>query len=85
VAATVRIAAATHRTLAALAKTRHLTLQDALTEAVDVYERHLFLAGVAEDFARLRADEPGWAGEVEERRAWDETLADSRPGRKRRR
>ena len=38
--------------------------------------RQKFLRGLADDFARLRGREAAWHDEIEERSAWNHTLAD---------
>jgi hypothetical protein len=75
-AATVRIEQATHRALAEVARAKGITLQSALTCAVEAYRRQVFLEGLADDFARLRADRRAWTEEQQERAAWDQTLKD---------
>jgi hypothetical protein len=75
-AATVRIAESTHRALAEVAKAERITMQAALTRAVEAYRRHVFLAGLADDFARLKEDPRAWAAEQAERALWDQALGD---------
>jgi glutaminase len=75
-AATVRIEQATHRALAEVARAKGITMQAALTCAVEAYRRQVFLEGLAEDFARLRADRRAWTQEQKERHTWDQSLKD---------
>jgi hypothetical protein len=75
-AETVRIDPAAHLALAEIARAKHLSLTEALSRAVELYRREVFLEGVASDFAALRADADTWADEQAERSAWDATNAD---------
>jgi hypothetical protein len=43
---------------------------------MDDEQRKRFLEGLNDDFARLRRDARAWNEELEERAAWDATLAD---------
>jgi hypothetical protein len=74
--ATVQIEEDARRALEELAQREGKTIEAILTRAVDLYRREAFLAGVAEDFAALRADPDAWAAEQAERQAWDATLGD---------
>jgi hypothetical protein len=73
---TVRIDPAAHIALAEIARAKHVSLTEALSRAVALYRREVFLEGVASDFAALRADAGAWAEEQSERSAWDATIAD---------
>jgi hypothetical protein len=53
-----------------------MTLTEALSRAVEVYRRELFLEGVASDFAALRGDAAAWSEEQADRDAWDATSGD---------
>src|SRR5437773_4202431 len=53
-----------------------------LDRALEEYRRHRLLEETNRAFARLKKDKKAWMKEIEERKAWDSTLAD---GRKRRR
>jgi hypothetical protein len=77
-AETVRIDASAHAMLQDIARAEHVTLTEALTRAVEAYRRQVFLEGLNEEFAALRADAKAWASEASERQAWDATLADGR-------
>ena len=44
--------------------------------AVEERRRKRFLAGLAEEFERVRADPAAWDEELRERAAWDATLDD---------
>jgi hypothetical protein len=73
---TIRIAPSVHATLATLAKATHTTIAETVSRAVGVYQREVFLRGLADDFAALRASSEQWPGEQAEREAWDQTIAD---------
>ena len=73
---TIRIAPSVHATLATLAKATHTTIAETVSRAVGVYQREVFLRGLADDFAALRASSEQWPGEQAEREEWDETIAD---------
>ncbi len=74
--ATVRIDKGSYSALRELARVEGLSLAQALRRAVEAYRRQVFLAGVSEDFAALRADSRSWAEETAEREAWDAIAAD---------
>ncbi len=76
--ATVRISDETRRTLRELAARRGGSMQAVLDEAVEEYRRRRFLDEANAAFAALRANRKAWEDEMEERRAWDNTLADGR-------
>ena len=74
---TVRINPAAHTTLTEIARDQHLSLTDALTEAVEAYKRQIFFARMREDYEALKRDDPeGWAEEQAEVALWDTTSAD---------
>lgn len=51
-------------------------MQAVLDSAVEAYRRRVFLEGLNEDFAALRADRDAWQEEEEERKLWEVTLSD---------
>jgi hypothetical protein len=75
-AETVRIEPHAHAALAQIARATHQSLTEALSSAVEVYRRELFVRGVAQDFAALRADRGASAEEEDEQQAWDRTVGD---------
>lgn len=75
-AATVRVDPAAHAALSEIARTKHLSLTEALSRAVEAYRREVFLEGLASDFAALRSDPKAWGEEMAERAAWEMTTAD---------
>lgn len=72
----VRVTKQTHQQLAALAKENGLSMQAILDLAVEAYRRQSFLEALNADFAALRAKPEEWAEEMEERKLWEQTLAD---------
>jgi hypothetical protein len=75
-AETVRIDPAAHTALVEIARAKHVSLTEALSRAVELYRREVFLEGVASDFAALQADAGAWAEEQAARSAWDATNDD---------
>jgi hypothetical protein len=73
---TVRIDPVTHAILSNLARESHLTLTETLSRAVSVYEREVFLQGLANDFSTLRSDRKQWAEEKSELAVWEQTNSD---------
>jgi len=73
---TVRVSADTHAVLNQLARERHETIQKVLERAVEMYRRKMFWEETNAAFARLHEDEEAWREELDERKAWDATLAD---------
>jgi len=72
----VRITKQTHQQLATLAKENGLSMQTILDQAVEAYRRQSFLEALNSDFAALKASPEAWAEEQEERKLWEQTLAD---------
>jgi hypothetical protein len=52
-------------------------MQDVLAAAVDAYSRQLLLDRTNEGYAALRASPERWSEELDERAAWETTLADN--------
>ena len=75
-AATVRIEPSAHEALAAIARAKQLSLTEALSRAIEVYRREVFVADLALDFAALREEPGAWAEEVAQRAEWDGTAGD---------
>jgi hypothetical protein len=73
---TVRIDPEAHAALTEIARAKHLSLTEALSRAVEAYRRQVFLDGLANDFAVLKADSKAWAAERGEVQAWETTVAD---------
>jgi predicted transcriptional regulator len=73
-AETVRIDSEAYASLSEISKEMHVSLTCALSQAIELCRRELFLKGLANDFASLRADERD--EEKAECEAWDTTNAD---------
>lgn len=74
--AMVRVSAETHAKLKELAAHAGEPMPAVLDKAVEAYRRQKFLTGLADDFRRLRDNPESWRAELQERQAWDVTLAD---------
>lgn len=59
-----------------LALKQRLPLQTVLKQAVDSYRREKFLEAANRAFAALRSDPQAWEEEQQERKVWDQTIAD---------
>ncbi|MBY0506503.1 MAG: hypothetical protein K2X03_21470 [Bryobacteraceae bacterium] len=77
---TIRVTPDTHETLRALAQEENLSIQSVVDKAVSEYHRRQILAQGNAAYAALRADPAAWAEELEERQAWEATLADGLDG-----
>jgi hypothetical protein len=77
---TIRIRKETREALRELVAESGEKLQDVLAAAVETYRRQLLLDESNRGFAALRNDRAAWHDEQEERRAWDQTLADGLEG-----
>ncbi|HEY3820644.1 MAG TPA: hypothetical protein VGL81_25940 [Polyangiaceae bacterium] len=75
-AETVRIDPAAHAALAEIARAKRIPLTEALSRAVELFRRQVFVEAVAADFAALRENDDAWTEEKHERDAWDAALAD---------
>ncbi len=78
--ATVRVSSTTQRMLRELAANTGESMQSLLDKAIEAYRREHFLQQANEAFAALRRDPKKWKAELEERNAWDATLADDSEG-----
>ena len=72
----VRITKQTHQQLATLAKENGISMQSVLDKAVEAYRRQSFLEALNKDFATLKDNSEEWVEEIEERKHWEQTLAD---------
>ena len=77
---TVRIKPETHVKLRELSAQAGETMPQTLERAVEALYRREFLRGLAEDYARLKADPNAWAEEQRERKLWDQTSGDGLEG-----
>jgi hypothetical protein len=72
----VRIKPQTYAKLRQLAKRAGVTMPEVLDDAIDELFRKRFIEDCNQAYARLRSNPKAWKEELEERRAWDVTLAD---------
>lgn len=72
----VRITKQTHQQLTTLAKENGVSMQAVLDKAVEAYRRQSFLEALNNDFATLKNKPKEWVEEIEERKLWEQTLAD---------
>lgn len=73
---TVRITAADHAALTDLARSSGKSMSAVLSEAVQELQRTRLLRQTNEAYGRLKQDRDAWEEESEERRMWENTLAD---------
>jgi hypothetical protein len=72
----IRVPATTHQTLRELAKETGEPMQELLAEAVEALRRRRMLELTNAAYAALQADPQRWQEELDERAAWEVTLAD---------
>jgi predicted DNA-binding protein len=72
----VRVSDTTHRTLKELSERSGEPAQAVLEKAVEAYRRQQFFEELNAAYAALQSDPEAWREEMEEREAWDVTLAD---------
>lgn len=75
---TVRISGEVHERLHRLAAEKQATMSAVIDSALAEYERKLFWSKTASEFQALKKNPKAWKAELEEREAWDITLADGR-------
>ena len=73
---TVRIRAQGHARLKQLAQRCGQSMAEVLEKAIASYERRVFLEGLNQDFAALRANTTAWKAELAERAQWETTSGD---------
>ena len=78
---TIRIGEQSHRILRRLAEVSGESMQSVAAKAIEEYRRRVFLDRLNEEFAALRRDPVAWKEELEERKAWEATLADGEGNR----
>jgi len=77
---TIRVTPETHEILRELAGQENLPIQSLVHKAVAEYRKRQILAQGNLAYAALRADPAAWAEELEERAAWEATVADGLEG-----
>lgn len=74
----ISISDASKTLLQAIADKEGVSLQAILERAIEAYRRQWLLEETNVAFASLRRNPEAWAEELEERRAWESTLAEDR-------
>lgn len=77
---TIKVSGPTRDRLKRFADEEHLTMDAALSRALDQVEDARFWQGVRADYARLQADPSEWADYVGELAEWDAATGDGLPG-----
>lgn len=72
----VRVDNALHARLREIAEAEHRPIGQVIEDAIGRYERQKFWQGVADDFARLKADPAAWQDYQDEVMVWDATAGD---------
>lgn len=72
----VRISSTSYQILKALSKGKGQTMQSVIDQAIEDLRRRRLLDETNLAFSALKADKEAWAIESEERRLWENTLAD---------
>ena len=75
-ATTVKIDKFTQKTLKELAQQRGTSMQSILREAILEYRRRQFLEDTNAAYEALKSNPKAWQEELEERKLWDNTIAD---------
>ena len=73
---TIRVTSQARDTVREIAEITGKRQQEVVDEAVEAYRRQVLLETANEAYAALRSDGKAWQAELEEREAWDATLAD---------
>ena len=73
---TIRISESDKKTIDEIGSRFGESAQSVLHQAIEEYRRHRFLKEVNEAYEKLRSDPEQWKAELEERKAWDATVAD---------
>jgi hypothetical protein len=76
---TIKVSGPTRDRLKRLADEEHLTMDAALSRALDQVEDSRFWQGVRADYARLQADPSEWADYAGELAEWDAATSDGMP------
>jgi hypothetical protein len=76
---TIKVSGQTRDRLKRLADEEHLTMDAALSRALDQVEDARFWQGVRADYARLQADPSAWADYAGELAEWEVATSDGLP------
>lgn len=72
----VRISSTSYQTLKTLSKVEGQTMQSVIDQAIEVLRRRRLLDATNSAYSTLKADKKAWEEESEERKLWENTLAD---------
>jgi predicted transcriptional regulator len=72
----VRISSTSYQILKSLAKGKGQSMQSVIDQAIEELRRRRMLDATNSAFSALKADKGAWQEESEERRLWENTLAD---------
>jgi len=72
----VRISATSHELLRRLAEEEGESMHAILDKAIERYRRERFLRSANEDYQAVKHGPQAWQQELEERAAWEQSLAD---------
>ncbi len=72
----VRISSSSYQILKALAQEKGQTMQSLIDQALEDLRRRKMLEATNEAFAALKSNDDLWREELEERKLWEQTLAD---------
>ena len=78
--ATVRVTAETRAILKEMARESKQPMQRLIARAVEQFRRQMVLEHANDRYAALRANPDAWREELEERRVWEDTMADDLEG-----
>ena len=73
---TIRISSSTHAALKQISKDESEPMQSVLDRLLRKYQAEQLLHRTNAAFAQLRGNSEEWDQEMEEREAWDQTIAD---------
>ncbi|HAX77555.1 MAG TPA: toxin-antitoxin system protein [Cyanobacteria bacterium UBA11372] len=73
---TIKISSTSYNTLQQIAARSGESIEALLDQAIEQYRRQKFLEAANQAYTALRNNPEEWAIEMEERQAWDVTLAD---------
>ena len=73
---TIKISSTSYNILKQIAARSGESIEALLDQAIEQYRRQKFLEAANQAYAALRNNPEEWAVEMEEREAWDVTLAD---------
>ncbi len=73
---TVEIGNTSYKMLQEIAARSGESIPQILDKAIEQYRKQKFLEEANQAYTALRNNPEAWAGEIEEREAWDVTLAD---------